>query len=104
MSYHNFYSYHYCPPYVYVVASEDPNFVPHRTKAHYIVPNPTVFHLLTLDLGEGRIKQDQRISEQKFDECRIEDTDERGIIISAGRRVTAITRDRQLFYYERTSG
>jgi outer membrane protein assembly factor BamB len=94
VSHANFYAARLVRPYVYIVASELPSLVPHATKARHVIPNPTVFRLLTLDLASGRIVQDVRISDTKYSECRIENADDRGVAVSAG--------GRELLYYGRT--
>jgi hypothetical protein len=46
------------------------------------VYNPSHFHLLTLDLSNGRIIQDITITEKPVEGCRFEDMDEKGILVS----------------------
>ena len=82
----NHYSYRLAGPHVYVVASEEPKWRPHPTKAHHIVPNRRRFHLLAVELGGGTVVQNVRLTDAPVAECRIEDVDERAVLVSIGTR------------------
>jgi hypothetical protein len=88
-----FYGYRLAERYVYVLLSEEPSTVPHPTKLHYAVANPTRWHLVAIDVATGEVVQDVRLDEEKRPECRIEDVDVTGVLISVGR---------ELKYFERT--
>ena len=55
---------------------------------------PSQFHLLTLDVTSGQIVQDVRVFDGPREQCRFEDMDEAGILVSDA--------DRNLLYYERS--
>ncbi len=82
----DFFSYRYVPPYVYLVASQQSNRKSHPTRPHAVLPNPTVYHLLVLELETGTIAQDIRIDRRNLSQCRIEDADEEGVLISSAAR------------------
>lgn len=46
-----------------------------------MLPNPTLWHLLTVDLATGEVVQDFPLDDQKLEECRIEDVDDEGLLI-----------------------
>jgi len=87
MSDQNYFAYRYVRPFVYIVVSEEPCRRPHPTQEHYVVPNPTFFHLLVVDARNGVIIQDIRLGDRRREECRIEDVDDRSILMSAGLNV-----------------
>ncbi|OHB85305.1 MAG: hypothetical protein A2V98_17945 [Planctomycetes bacterium RBG_16_64_12] len=71
----------YSAPYLYLLACEK------RTTKKWKkieVYNPTQFHLLTLDLSNGRIVQDIQVTRNPVDVCRFEDIDEQGVLLSGG--------------------
>lgn len=90
----NYYSYRLAPPYLYLIVSDEPNLKPHPTKRHYVEHNPTLWHVVTLDIRSGRIVQDFSLGKEKSHECRIEDVDDRGLLISDA--------ERRLSYFART--
>lgn len=69
----------YCYPFLYLVVCE-----PQETTVRngIEVYRPAHFHLLTLDLTSGRMVQDVRFTHRPADACRIEDTDEAGLLVS----------------------
>lgn len=94
------YSYRYAPhphgsPFIYLVASEEPNLKTDPTRPHHAVWNPTRFHLLSFDVFEGRVVGDTLIDEGKVSECRIEDVDDEGVLVSLDRS--------RLKYYQRSA-
>jgi hypothetical protein len=91
----NYYSYRYAAPFVYLMVSEERQHldVPGKPGQVWATPNPTVYHLLTLDLDRRSIVQDFRVADGKLEECRIEDVDEAGLLVSVDQR--------QLRYYHR---
>ena len=97
----NFYAYRYAPqphgsPFVYLVASEEPNLKTDPSRPHYALWNPTRYHLLSFDVGKGRVVGDTLIDGETVRECRIEDVDDHGVLVSLN--------GSQLKYYERSSG
>jgi len=91
----NFYSYRLALPYLYLVVSKEQNFKPHPTKQHYVVPNPTFWQLITVDLQSGKVIQEISLGTEKQEECRIEDVDEDGILIGKT--------NKEILYYERST-
>lgn len=92
----NFYSYRLLPPFLYLVVSEEPRYRPHPTKKHYVLGNASRWHLVTLDIATGAVLQDFSLGNEKIDECRIEDVDEEGLLISHG--------NHSLSYFRREGG
>ncbi|MEX1028132.1 MAG: hypothetical protein WD049_09035 [Candidatus Paceibacterota bacterium] len=88
------YSYRLAVPYLYLVLSDERPFKPHPTKKHYVEPNPTRWHLLTIDVRTGDILQDFPLGSGKLAECRIEDVDEQGLLIGKS--------SQELLYYAKT--
>lgn len=68
-------------PFLYLVVSDEPEDKPHPTKKHYVLPNPTLWHLLAIDLWTGSIVQDFPLDHRKLAKCRIEDVDDTGLLI-----------------------
>jgi hypothetical protein len=91
----NYYSYRYAAPFVYLMVSEERQLRDVPGKPDCVVSNPTVYHLLTLDLDRMSIVQDFRVADGKLEECRIEDMDEAGLLVSVDQR--------QVRYYRRQS-
>ena len=91
----NFYSYRLVPPFLYLVVSDEPRYKPHPRGGRLVVPNRTRWHLVTLDLLTGEIRQDFSLGDEQHDECRIEDVDHRGLLISRS--------NRELLYFVRTT-
>ena len=89
----NFYSYRLVPPFIYFVVSDEPRYKPHPTKEHYVLPNPTLWHVISIALETGKIVQDFSLGSDKLEECRIEDVDDRGLLIGKS--------SRELLYFER---
>jgi hypothetical protein len=89
----NYYSNRYAAPYLYLVVSEERQLRDVPGKPGYVVTNPAVYRLLTLDLNGESVMQDFRVDECKLKECRIEDVDETAVLVSLD--------GRQLRYYER---
>ena len=56
------------------------------------VYNPSQFHVLTLDVNTGQIIQDIRIFNEPKVQCRFEDIDEGGVLISDS--------DRNMLFFE----
>lgn len=90
----NFYSYRLVPPFMYLVVSDEPRYRPHPTKKPYALPNPTRWHLMTVDLATGVVVQDFSLDDRKLAECRIEDVDDHGLLIGKS--------NRELAYFRRT--
>ncbi len=89
----NFYSYRLAAPHLYLVLSEEAKYKPHPTRRNTIVPNPTRWHLMCLDLRTGQIVQQVSLGDELLDECRIEDLDEHGLLIGKS--------SRELVYFRR---
>lgn len=89
----NFYSYRLQQRYVYLVMSEEVQWVPVSPSQPYCVQaNPTIYRLLTLDLASGTIVQDFPVASDKLERCRIEDVDEQGLLVSSGRQLRYFAR------------
>lgn len=81
---------HYCPAaagrpgFVYLTVSDEPTTRPDpkARNPHVVVPSPTRYHLLTLDLDSGTIIQDFPIGDVQSTECRIEGVDDDAVLIS----------------------
>jgi hypothetical protein len=91
----NYFSYRLEGRHVYVVASENPEPTAARssgwgrllpTTRKYPTPIPAVFHLLVLELSGGTVVQDIRFNDEPVEACRIEDVDDRSILVSVGSR------------------
>jgi hypothetical protein len=89
----NYYSYRYAVPYLYLVVSEERQLRDVPARPGHVLPNPAVYRLLTLNLNSTSVIQDFRVEDGKVKECRIEDVDEAGLLVSLDRR--------HLRYYER---
>ncbi len=76
-----YYSYRLAGTYLYLVLSDTPAFKPHPTKAGYHEPNPTTWHLVTIDVGTGDVLQETALGSGPMESCRIEDVDERALLI-----------------------
>lgn len=82
----NLHSWRLVPPFLYLVVSNGPRHRPHPSRKHWVLPNPTLWHFVTLDLATGKVLQDFSLGNEKQEECRIEDMDDHGILISKTRR------------------
>lgn len=89
----NFYSYRLVPPFMYFVVSDEPRYKPHPTKQRYVEPKPTLWHVVSIALATGDVVQDFSLGPEMLEECRIEDVDDRGLLIG--------TSSRELLYFER---
>ena len=80
----NYFSYRLAGQCLYLAVSEERQLVPIKPEEPLIVrPNPTIYHLLALSLGEGKIIQDFQIDANRLRDCRIENVDEQGLLISS---------------------
>lgn len=89
----NFYSYRLAVPYIYLIVSEEPATKPDPKNEKYHVPNPTIWHLITLDVWSGDIVQEISLGSEMLTECRIEDLDDDHVLIGNS--------NQELFMYER---
>lgn len=89
----NFYSYRLVLPFLYLVVSDESRYKPHPTQEHCILPNPTRWHFVTVDLVTGRVVQDFSLGDELLKECRIEDVDDHGLLIGKS--------SHSLVYYQR---
>jgi hypothetical protein len=96
---YKFGSYRYAAPFVYVVVSEGEEWRDHPTIPQAVVPNPTRFHVLTLELDSGTIAQDVLIDERQLTHCKLEDADSIGLVISFALPESKMDRGNQLKYY-----
>ena len=89
----NFFSYRLATPYLYLVVSEDPNYRPDPKAPGCVTPNPTRWQIMTVDVTTGKVVQDVSLSDDRIEECRIEDLDSKGLLIgkSSG-ELTCFTR------------
>ncbi|MCA9213712.1 MAG: hypothetical protein KDB27_11630 [Planctomycetales bacterium] len=99
----NFYSYRFADPYVYLIVSEERQTNPHPKRNDCVVAHPTRYHCLSLDLGTGRIVQDIAIGSDELAGCRLQDIDNRGVLLSCGSRRSEYGNWRQLRYYSRVA-
>jgi hypothetical protein len=74
----------YSAPDLYLLACE--KRTTKKTKNDHEVYNPTQFHLLTLDVATGSIVQDIRVTREPVDQCRFEDIDDNGVLVSESER------------------
>lgn len=91
----NFYSYRLVPPFIYLILSDESRYKPHPSQKHVVLPNPTRWHLVTLDLATGEVLQDFPLGDQKIEECRIEDVNQYGLLIGKS--------NNELVYYRQTT-
>jgi hypothetical protein len=90
----NGHSWRYCPgtgsrpPVIYMIVSDEPNRAPDpKGRPHFVVPRPTTYRLLVLDVTDGQTVQEVVLGRSESD-CRIEDVDETGLLVSYdGRRL-----------------
>lgn len=75
-------TYKYVHPFLYVTVSDEKATRPHPKLPHYVVPNPTFFHLFVLDVATGQVLQQIKLNERKVWMCGIQDADERAVLIS----------------------
>ena len=80
----------YSFPFVYLMVCEKRTTKQENNLALY---NPSQFHVLTLDVNTGQIIQDIRIFNETKVQCRFEDIDEDGVLISDS--------DRNMLFFER---
>jgi len=92
INHYNFYACRLVGSYFYVVAAEAHNTLP-APPPDYVKRIPTTYHLLTVELQRGTVCQDLLLSDHPITTCRIDDADERALIIS--------TDEQQLDYYAR---
>jgi hypothetical protein len=85
-------SYRLAPPFLYLVVTDEPELKAHPTKEHFLLPNPTYWHLVTLELRTGDVVQDFSLDDEKLAECRIEDVDHQGLLIGKSSRKLAYFR------------
>ncbi len=79
----NYYSHRYQDGYLYLVASDRPIYVPVSPKDPYTIkPNRRRHFLWVLDVQTGAVCQKIDLSEETEKECRIEDIDDRYLLIS----------------------
>lgn len=90
----NFFSYRYAGDCVYLIVSDEPPYVPVKPDAPYLVqPNPTTYHLWTLDIGSGAILQKIPVTDAGVTECRIEDLTDDYLLVSVnGKRLLCYQR------------
>lgn len=101
MTHPNFYSYQWAGKYMYLVVSEPLAVEPMPTPGQYTPPPPRRFHLLTIELERGTVAQDIPIETTPLAECRIEDVDERGLLISSDDAARSSCSGKVLRYFER---
>lgn len=77
----NFYSYRLSGSFVYLIVSEEKRSKPHPRKEHYSIPNPTRWAIWTLDALTGKVVQEISLGDELIEQCRIEDVDDRGLLI-----------------------
>lgn len=104
MTHPNFYSYRWAGQYLYLVVSEPIEVEPTPTPGQYTPPPPRRFHLLTLELERGTVVQDLPIETIPLAECRIEDVDEHGLLISSNPNARPYVSGKVLRYFERLPG
>ncbi|QDV56245.1 PQQ-like beta-propeller repeat protein [Rosistilla oblonga] len=80
----------YSFPFLYLLVCEKRT---NKKEKSVEVYNPSQFHVLTLNVNTGQIIQDIRIFNEPKVQCRIEDIDEGGVLISDS--------DRKMLFFER---
>jgi len=85
------------PPFLYLLASDEWRYckIGHKNILQSI---PTHWHLLTLDLRNGEIRQELALGTDRHLECRIDDGDSTGLLVS---KSPEPLRFRELTYFER---
>jgi len=89
----NYYSYRLCDSFIYLVVSEEPQYKPHPSHEHMVVPNPTRWAVLTLDVLTGKPIQEISLDTGLVENCRIEDVDAAGLLVGKS--------NRELMYFAR---
>lgn len=85
----NYYGWRLLGSRILFICGEEPEHLPHPTKKHYAVNNPTAYHLVVIDTFTGGLIQRLPVTDGKVRECRIEDVDEHGVLISEdGKRLS----------------
>jgi len=85
----NYYSYRLAGRYVYIVASEMTQSDKQACMTgdqKQSAPARARFHLLALDVTNGAVSQDLPLDDQPWETCRIEDIDDKSVLVSLGRR------------------
>src|SRR5579862_3812035 len=89
----NYFSYRFNDGFVYMVVSDRPQTVPIDPRQPLIVKrNPVHYFLWALDIETGEICQKVQISEEETTCCRIEDLDERSVLVSCGKAALLFNR------------
>jgi hypothetical protein len=76
-------------PFLYLTVSEGRFNKPHPkhpNQSVLVVPNPVPWRLFTIDARDGSVLQDLSMDFEKHDTCRIEDLDDRGLVVSLSSR------------------
>ena len=77
----SYYQFRLVDQYIYLVAYEHFKEEPPPAPDHWKPPEPRQFHLLTLDLHNGKVVQDIPIGNRKLRTCGLEDADQAGVLI-----------------------
>ncbi|HZN65594.1 MAG TPA: hypothetical protein VFB66_09845 [Tepidisphaeraceae bacterium] len=97
----NFHAYRLAGRYVYIVAAEPLPSEPPAAAVDDEPSSPRSFHLLTLDVEHGTLRQDIRLGDGLVLR-RIEDVDEHGLLLSSGRTERVNTSSGNVLrYFER---
>lgn len=89
----NYFSYRYSNGYLYMMVSDRPQTVPiNPRKPLFVKENPAQYFLWVLDVDTGEICQKIRVTDAEATHCRIEDVDDRAVLVSCDRSALLFTR------------
>jgi hypothetical protein len=75
-----------------VVADRPPLVAKDPKKPGWLVENPALYFLWTLDARTGQIEQKIRLTDEPTTRCRIEDVDEHALLLTCGGSVLCFLR------------
>jgi hypothetical protein len=78
----NYYGWRLAGDRLLFLAGEEPEVLPHSTHKGWVVTNSTRYHLIVVDVRNGEVLQRFPVCEGPTRDCRIEDVDEKGVLIS----------------------
>jgi outer membrane protein assembly factor BamB len=89
----NYFSYRYSNGCVYMMVSDRPQSVPiDPRKPLFVKDNPAQYFLWVLDVDTGQVCQKIRVTEAEATHCRIEDVDDRAVLVSCDGLALLFTR------------
>lgn len=97
----SYYQFRLVDQYIYIVAYEPFKEEP-PVPGEWKPPEPRRFHLLTVDLTNGKVAQDIPIGNRRLCTCQLEDADQGGILIRASKEPqTGVPWKCSISYFER---